>query len=83
MQEAIAEDVKTAGSGIGAFINVKPSLLLDGEGKGLEKVRIGTEDEPAVGYTIQRGDVGKFIFERLINVDMKAEWLNTALTITY
>lgn len=84
LQEAIAEDIKSPGTGIGGYINVKCSLLLDGEGKGLEKVRVGMEDKPAVGYTIQRGDVGKFTFEKIIAAEtVEPEWVNNSITITY
>lgn len=84
LQEAIAADIKSPGTGIGAYINVKASLLLDGDGKGLEKVRVGTEDRPAIGYTIQRGDVGKFTFERIVAAaEINPEWLNNSITITY
>lgn len=84
LQEAIKADVESEGSGIGSFINVKCSLLLDGEGKGLEKVRVGVEDRPAVGYTIQRADVGRFTFERIIHAErIEGEWVNNSITITY
>lgn len=84
LQEAIAADIKTPGTGIAAYINVKCSLLLDGEGKGLEKVRVGVEDKPAVGYSIQRADVGKFTFERIVAAaEIEPEWLNNSITITY
>ena len=68
---------------LSAYVNIKPSLLLDGEGKGLETVRQGVDEAPAVGYTIQRGDVGTFIFERLIRNGVKAEQMNKSLSITY
>ncbi|CZT23221.1 uncharacterized protein RCC_08932 [Ramularia collo-cygni] len=83
LQEAIAADINTPGTGIGGYINVKCSLLVDGEGKGLDKVRVGVEDKPAVGYTIQRADVGKFTFERIVNAEPEAEWVNNSITITY
>ncbi|KAF2158850.1 hypothetical protein M409DRAFT_71411 [Zasmidium cellare ATCC 36951] len=69
--------------GIRAFVNVKPSLLLDGEGRGLGGVREGPEDAPAVGYTIQRADVGKWMFERGLKEGLRSEYVNRSVTITY
>lgn len=51
-------------------IIVRPTLFAgDGSlatGKGLEKLRVGTEAKPALGYTIQKADVGHWIFEEVI-----------------
>ncbi|KAK4499799.1 hypothetical protein PRZ48_007985 [Zasmidium cellare] len=65
------------------FTNVKASLLVDGEGRGLGDVREGPEEKPAVGYTIQRKDVGKWMFERGLKEEVKGEYLNKSVTITY
>ena len=43
---------------IRGFVNVKPTLLTDGEGRGWERIRAGREGEPAVGYFVARRDVG-------------------------
>ncbi|KAL4889546.1 hypothetical protein BDV59DRAFT_205216 [Aspergillus ambiguus] len=52
--------------GIRAAVIVRPSLLTDGEALGAEKVRVGSEDEPAVGYTISRRDVGAWVFREVV-----------------
>ncbi|KAM3414543.1 hypothetical protein BST61_g9702 [Cercospora zeina] len=83
VQEMIKEDMGSEQSGIGGYVLVKPSLLTDGQALGLGKVRVGTEDRPEIGNTIRREDVGRFMFERLVKEDVKAEWMNTSLTITY
>ena len=61
------------------FVILRPSLLVDGQRQGLQKVRVGWEVEgdseknpdrangPAVGYTISREDVGGFIFDEIIS----------------
>lgn len=69
--------------GLRAYVNVKPSLLLDGDGRGLQAVRQGIDEQPAIGYTIQRGDVGLFMFERLVKAGVKEEWLNKSVSIAY
>jgi len=69
---------------LAAYVNVRPSLLQDGKGKGWEKVREGDEGKPAVGYFIHRADVGQWMFEKLVKagVEVKGEWRNAAVTIT-
>ena len=68
---------------IGSYVNVKPSLLMDGEGKGLDAVREGVDEDPAIGCTIQRKDVGLFMFERLVKNGVKDAWRNKSVSITY
>ena len=69
--------------GIRGFVAVKPSLLMDGPGFGLDIVRQGVPEKPAVGYTIRRQDVGTFIYERLIKLEPSRDWLNKGISITY
>ena len=56
---------------------------VDGEGLGLEKVRYGVDEKPAIGYTVQRGDIGLFMFERLIKEPLRDEWRNKGVSVTY
>jgi hypothetical protein len=65
------------------FINIRPSLLVDGEGSGIASIREGSDQSPAVGYTISRQDVGKWMFERLVKGDTAAKWMNSGVSITY
>ena len=69
--------------GIRGFVNVKPSLLMDGEGKGLDAIRQGVDEEPAVGYSIQRKDVGLWMFTNLLEADVKSGWVNKSVSLTY
>ncbi|KAK3699483.1 hypothetical protein LTR37_016440 [Vermiconidia calcicola] len=68
---------------IEAYVNVKPTLLFDGDSLGLAAVREGVDDQPAVGYTIRRKDVGLWMFERLVRNGVKREWMNRSVSITY
>lgn len=68
---------------LGGFVNIKASLLMDGTSKGLQLVREGVEDTPAIGYTIRRADVGLWIYERLLKTNIKDEWVNKGVCITY
>ncbi|KAL9094268.1 MAG: hypothetical protein Q9165_003408 [Trypethelium subeluteriae] len=72
----------------GRSVVVRPSLLTDGEPKGLEKVRVGWEvhaDEskegqgPAVGYAISRADVGAWIFAEVIEKEASTPWAGKAV----
>ncbi|PWY96133.1 hypothetical protein BO94DRAFT_529545 [Aspergillus sclerotioniger CBS 115572] len=48
------------------YLLVRPSLLVDGNGDGLAKIKTGTDTNPAIGYVICRRDVGLWIFENAI-----------------
>ncbi|KAL9114402.1 MAG: hypothetical protein Q9227_001483 [Pyrenula ochraceoflavens] len=82
---AAAEGGKDGGVFVGV-VGVRPSLLMGTndvqDRKGLEKVREGREQEPAVGYTIRRADVGEWIFREV--VEKKGEgWRGEMVTLTY
>lgn len=66
---------------IRGFVNVKPTLLTSGEGKGWEKVRSGGEMRPALGYFVARKDVGEWVFERLIKGEGEEGWVGGAVTL--
>ncbi|KAK9365037.1 hypothetical protein V1509DRAFT_634388 [Lipomyces kononenkoae] len=66
-------------------IGVRASLLSGGvdykSGKGWKTLKVGTEEKPAVGYTIARADVGQWIFEELVKKD-PGEWAGKVATLT-
>ncbi|KAI9770898.1 MAG: hypothetical protein M1840_002602 [Geoglossum simile] len=63
---------------------VRASLLTDGARLGVGEVRTGTEEAPAVGYTISREDVGGWVFERVVENAMRAEEFGgKKVTVTY
>ncbi|KAK5696286.1 hypothetical protein LTR17_024337 [Elasticomyces elasticus] len=86
MEENVREHMMLpeSGQGIDSYVMVKPSILMDGKGKGVEAVRAGTEDHPPVGYMIDRTMVGEWIFQRLIKEGgAKGQWKDRSVTITY
>lgn len=66
---------------ISGWVIVRASLLKNGPALGEPKVRVGREGSPAVGYTISRDDVGKWIFENFVK-DGKA-WMGQKVSLTY
>ncbi|KAK0736422.1 hypothetical protein B0T21DRAFT_366909 [Apiosordaria backusii] len=70
---------------------VRPSLFVDGAKDGPKReIRAGKEDpikgvveSTAVGYTISREDVGKWIYENLVEGEKAGEWLKKMAAITY
>ncbi|KAF9169853.1 hypothetical protein BGX21_007998 [Mortierella sp. AD011] len=73
MERLIAENMAEADESMQlfrGFVAVRPSLLVGDQnikkGKGWEKLKVGQEDKPAVGYTVHRADVGQWIFEQVI-----------------
>lgn len=70
-----------------AVSGIRPTLL-SGEanadaGAGLNKVRAGTEDKPALGYNIKRADVGHWVFQNLIhNEQARSQWEGQMCSLT-
>lgn len=92
MEDAIAESGLSSPSPLSGFVIVRASLLTDGSGIGVDKLRVGWERHerdgtgeagpgPAVGYTVARKDVGAWIFEKVVkNAD--GEWNGRLVTVT-
>ncbi|KAK9371944.1 uncharacterized protein V1513DRAFT_385830 [Lipomyces chichibuensis] len=66
-------------------VGVRASLLKGGidykAGKGWRNLRVGTEEKPAIGYTISRSDVGQWIFEEVVKKN-GGEWVGKIATLT-
>ena len=68
------------------FTGIRPSFLV-GDGniksaaKGWKALKVGTEKNPAVGYTICRSDVGQWIFEETVKKDGE-EYFGKMVTLT-
>lgn len=69
------------------YVAVRPSFLTDGA-KPDRKVRVGVEDpekgveKKEVGYGISREDVGRWMYENLLN-DENPQWDRKAVSITW
>ncbi len=85
-KRVMERDVVEGSTGLDAvfdgFTIVRASLLTDGNECGMKKIRAGTEEKPAIGYTISRLDVGRWIFETLISRE-PGIYRNTIPSITY
>jgi nucleoside-diphosphate-sugar epimerase len=67
---------------IGEFAIVRPTLLMDGDGVGVAKVRSGLESNPALGWTIDRKDVGNWLFEKGVKPADLGEFKDQAISLT-
>jgi nucleoside-diphosphate-sugar epimerase len=67
---------------IGEFTIVRPTLLMDGKGVGVAKVRYGLESKPALGWTIDRKDVGNWLFEKAVKPAELGEFRDQAVSLT-
>jgi len=67
---------------IGEFAIVRPTLLMDGNGVGVAKVRYGLESNPALGWTIDRKDVGNWLFEKGVKPATLGEFKDQAISLT-
>ena len=87
MEQTFATEVEAGTNGksdacIRGFVTVRPSLLTSGPGERYP-VKVGTEPKPAIGYTISRDDVGKWIFDEIVNNKQRDHWLGEKVTLTY
>lgn len=67
---------------IGDFSIIRPTLLSSGPGKGTEAVRYGLQDNPALGWFIDRVDVGNWMFVKLLKPQDLGEFKNDAVSLT-
>ena len=80
MEEVILDAAKRGQ--ISGYALVRPSFLTDGKEQGMQKIRVGSPDQPAVGYVISRDDVGLWLYSELINQDPR-KWDGQKPSITY
>ncbi|KAJ6016175.1 hypothetical protein N7540_010766 [Penicillium herquei] len=52
---------------ISDYLVIRPSLLTEGDGDGMHKIKEGTANNPAIGYMIARSVVGLWMFERVVS----------------
>ncbi|KAJ6070424.1 hypothetical protein N7467_011743 [Penicillium canescens] len=94
MEKLLDEEVRCGERGVlgAGVVVVRPSFLTgdhrisvkderEKKGEGLEMVRVGTERDPAIGYTISRALVGEWIFEQVVQGGGK-KWVGEKVTIT-
>jgi hypothetical protein len=73
MEQLVVENMNESNESQRLFrgvICVRPSLLMGDhdikKGKGYDQIKVGSEDQPAIGYTIHRADVGEWMYENVI-----------------
>ncbi|KAG9820473.1 hypothetical protein KCU98_g17658, partial [Aureobasidium melanogenum] len=76
------KDKPATGRVIGEFAIVRPTLLMDGNGVGVSSVRYGLESSPALGWTIDRKDVGHWLFEKGIKPAELGAFKDQAISLT-
>lgn len=76
------KDKPAAEKVIGEFAMVRPTLLMDGNGVGVGSIKYGLENSPALGWTIDRKDVGNWLFEKGIKPEDLGEFKDQAISLT-
>lgn len=82
MEEVVTEHAKSEDKAIGDYVIVRMSLLTNGKALGAGSIRVGSEEKPAVGYTISREDAGLWIFDNLVQGDPQ-RFAGKKPTVTY
>ncbi|KAK7511879.1 uncharacterized protein IWZ02DRAFT_98626 [Phyllosticta citriasiana] len=67
---------------IDSAIIIRPSLLTNGPTTSMDKIRVGSDKEPQIGYTISRDDVGLWLFESAVKPGKRGEGARI-VSITY
>jgi hypothetical protein len=94
LEQLGVNELNKAGGVLAGFTSIKAPLLTDGKEKGMSKIKVawkyaeaqnGVEKEPknAVGYSISKADVGRWLFETLVNGKDSQNWSGKSVTITY
>lgn len=88
MEQVVADSIAEGASGrseawIRGFVSLRPSLLTNGPALGEPTVRVGTVPNPAIGYSISREDVGKWIFDELVANEERDRWAGERVSLTY
>lgn len=69
-----------------SITGIRPTLLMGtgalSEAKGMNLIRAGTEDKPELGYTIQRADVGNWVFENVVQEKGERKWRGEMVSLT-
>lgn len=65
---------------------IRPTLLMGTgalkESIGIDKLRVGVEKAPETGYTVQRADVGIWMFEKIIKGADGGKWRSEMVSLT-
>lgn len=80
VEEGSRRDEKRA---ISSYLIVRPSLLTNGVYTSMNKIKVGGDREPAIGYTISRNDVGMFIYNTAIKGFQGSASASRIMSITY
>ena len=86
MERLVTENTGN-GEAFSGTVIVRPSLLMGDQsvkgGQGWETLKVGREEEPAVGFTVHRADVGEWIFEKVVKAgDRGASFFGQRVTLT-
>ncbi|KIW78726.1 hypothetical protein Z517_08565 [Fonsecaea pedrosoi CBS 271.37] len=89
MEDLFRADAASADPAFRTVVGVRPTLLAGGadyrDGNGLDKIRCGTEAEPALGYIIKRADVGRWVYENVVGEALKGSkgrWEGEMVSLT-
>lgn len=87
MEQLLGDSIAEGASGgkeawIRGFVSVRPSLLTNGPVAGQPKLKVGTVSKPAVGYSVSREDIGKWIFDELVANEGRDRWVGEKVSLT-
>ncbi|QIW99929.1 hypothetical protein AMS68_005447 [Peltaster fructicola] len=82
MEKAVRDASAEPAGPLERFVAIKPTLLMDGPSRGSGKLRVGTDEKPALGYAIRRSEVGQWIYENVIAQEVKPAYIGKGISLT-
>lgn len=86
MEDVFRDDQSGSEPLLASATGIRPTLLMGTgalkESIGLDKIRVGVETAPETGFTIQRADVGIWMFEKIIKGDEDGKWRSEMVSLT-
>ena len=86
MEDTYRDHMLQSGPVFESVTGIRPTLLSGtgalSEGVGLRNIKAGVETKPALGFNVQRADVGAWMYENIIMEGEYGKWRGEMVTLT-
>lgn len=84
MEEQLKNSIREgSASPLDSYTIVRPTVLADGDSKGMGAIREGVDGHPVIGWSISRAGVGLWMFTQFVEEHIEESFKNTGICITY
>lgn len=86
MEDVFRDNLNGSDPLVVSATGIRPTLLMGTgalkESIGIDKIRVGVEKAPETGYTVQRADVGIWVFEKIVKGADDGKWRSEMVSLT-